>query len=344
MLGSLSTPKVTENVMTPEEKRLLDELSLTTDPLNFVRERAQNVPYMHFLFFRRYLGIAHYLSNLGLSLEINATNANGESLVHFIAERKDVDWLLWFLMHSNKDLFLKTKTKQNIFHYSAHITEPGFLEPLFSLSDISAHTFCFNALDQSPLDLAIEYDNEIFFAYYLLNFHNQTLGYIHPTTGQNIMHLIAKHNAVKCYEMLKTKLTNVDLFALETDVDNDKMTPCDIAEQNAADDDRHKIFHLMMGYVKGNLETLEWKVALATVTRQLEQCSIATQASTESTDPANQTTQDPLASLLNTVPHLDGLLHHAFNTLQTRSNTESYQQEICDQQEDEYPESKIRHR
>lgn len=343
MLGSLSTPKVTENVMTAEEKSLLNELSLTTNPLNLLRASAQNEPYMHFLFFRRYLGIAHYLSNLGLSLEINATNANGEGLVHFIAEREDVDWLLWFLNYSNKDLFLKTKTKQNVFHYSAHITNPDFLNQLFSLSDISAHTFCFNALDQSPLDLAIEYDNEIFFAYYLSKFHQQTLSYIHPTTGQNILHLIAKHNAVKCYEMLKAKLTKEDLFALEIVIDNDEMTPCDIAEDNAAIDERHKIFHLMMGYVKGNMQTLEWKVALATVTRQLEQSSVATQAS-ESTDPVDQTIQDPLASLLNTVPHLNGLLHHAFNTLQTHSNAEAFQQQVFDQQEDEYPEGALRYR
>lgn len=340
MLGSLSTPKLTEKVMTTEEKVLLNELSLTTDPINLLREKAQNVPYMHFLFFKRYDETAKYLAHLG-PLEINASNVNGESLVHFIAERQDVDWLLWFLSQPNKDLFLKTKTNQNIFHYSAHIRELDFLNRLFSLDDISAHIFCFNALDQSPLDLAIEYDNEIFLAYYLLNFQSQTLGYIHPTTGQNIIHLMAKHNAVKCYEMLKTKLPNRDLSALEFAKDNEEMTPRDIAEKKEAMDDRCKIFQLMMGYIRYNVETLEWKVALAAVTRQLEQSSIATLASesTELTDPVELA--DPLASLLDTVPHLGGLLHHAYNTLQTRSAAQSYQLEVCDQNEDEYQERMI---
>jgi hypothetical protein len=340
MLGSLSTPKLTEKVMTTEEKVLLNELSLTTDPINLLREKAQNVPYIHFLFFKRYDETAKYLSHLG-PLEINASNVNGETLVHFIAEQQDVDWLLWFLSQSNKDLFVKTKTNQNIFHYSAHIREPAFLNRLFSLDDISAHVFCFNALDQSPLDLAIEYDNEVFFAYYLLNFNQQTLDYIHPTTGQNIMHLIAKHNAVKCYEMLKTKLGKDNWMALELARDNDHMMPRDIAERTATMDARCQIFELMMGYIKSNVETLEWKVALAAVTRQLEQSSIATLASesTELTDPAELT--DPLASLLDTVPHLGGLLHHAYNTLQTRSAAQSYQLEVCDQNEDEYQERMI---
>ncbi|MGD9592441.1 MAG: hypothetical protein AB7V32_07970 [Candidatus Berkiella sp.] len=305
----------------PNEAALLGQLETEPDLLASLEALStQAEPSIHILFFQNYQAVAQFAKDkLGAQFDINATNANGESIVHLVAASSNNQWLSWLLTINKVDFLKKTDTCNNIFHYSAHITDTKFLDTLFSINHEADDAFCVNQLYQTPLSLAIEYDNDVFLDYLFRKYPNEVLSFVNEN-NQNIVHLMAKHQAIKCYQKLMS-VAKENERAFLSSADDNGQTPMDIALTQLEESHGKEMFEALHGYANSNIPTLSWLIALEQVTQHLNSLSIEE--------------GNPTVSPWEQVPHLGPMLDAAQSVYQSHKNKAAYQNIICDQKPDD---------
>ncbi len=241
---------------------LLDELKNSGDSSKQLKVKCAGEHPVHYLYNQNFLKTLSYLVRQNVPLDLNHTNAIGEGIVHQVAQRGEFDWLSW-LSKQDVELFQETHTGRNIYHYTAHLRDPLFLDILFSLTKNKDIVFLQDQSHKWPLTLAIEFDNEEYFKYLLTHFKKETLGF-RDALNQNCLHYIARHNATKCYTFLRTFLTKEELESLEDTVNVDLQTPLMLAQQLMNVDARSNIYELMMNYIDDDYRlSLQWMTSLA---------------------------------------------------------------------------------
>lgn len=246
---------------------------------------------------------------------VNVPNCNGETTVHRVAEYEDTEGLEKLINLPHADLFKRTDTNNNVYHYSAHITCLAFLDILFSLKTSQEHLFCVNALDQTPLFLAIELDNEVFFEFYLKLYKQASLKSL-DANQNNILHCMAKHNAVKCYEKCKLLLSQDELSNLSSARNIDCQTPSKLAK----DSNNQLIYECLMGYVSKQTPSLQWIASFTKVTSTLQNLTLGNP-------------QETLEQMQSELPFLGTMLRDSLDKHDKQKHSEQYALITCDQQE-----------
>ncbi len=240
---------------------------------------------IHALFEANYLRAANALAQNQYALDLNQSDPLGRPFVHLVCDQKDLNWFCWLTTRAidgEVNLLSYSKAGQNIYHASAHNTDPVFLTFLFNVTKDKDHLFHMSEANENPLMMAIQFDNAHFFECYLRFFSTETLEF-KDHQSQNILHLIARYNAVNCYRKLKQMIPKRELAELENMQNAKEEYPLTIANANSS----QGVFQHMMNYCHENgMPTLIWSASVHLVTQHLENLSLQEGPSASSEKPS----------------------------------------------------------
>lgn len=315
------------------ENALLIALIESADIEDYIQSHFPDTHFIRFIFENDYRQIYNYL--LERNYDFNSTSASGESLIHWVAAVGNSSWLDTLIQLSyfgRFNLFATTMTNNNLYHYAAHIQDPHFLQILFSLINEASLLTADNALKISPLALAIQYDNELFFEQCLLRFPKPILNY-QDDFQQNVLHLIAKHHSIKCCKKLLEIRENF-FPTLSIAFNTMTQTPIDIARNH----EKNELFELMMGFRENNMSSLQWSCALGIVQNQLSSLNLRTAKSDNLYLDYRQSNSESVLNKYAYYPQFSDMLSNAvtLRTQQQRRNVLLANPIETDQSEEEY--------